>query len=101
MTAADLHAAAPVAREDLLAAVLRKIDARVGALDDPVRRAGLREEYRRRIALRGARVRFYVGTTVREGRLLDADLDRGLLVEPVAGPPVWHPAAHVQELREA
>jgi BirA family biotin operon repressor/biotin-[acetyl-CoA-carboxylase] ligase len=100
-TATDLHAAAPVAREDLLVAVLRKVDARVGALDDPARRAGLREEYRRRIALRGARVRFYVGTTVREGRLLDADLDRGLLVEPAAGSPVWHPAAHVLELREA
>jgi BirA family biotin operon repressor/biotin-[acetyl-CoA-carboxylase] ligase len=100
-TALDLHAPAPVAREDLLVAILRRMDARTSALTDRDGRAALVESYRRRLALRGRRVRFLAGSAVREGTFLDADLDRGLLVEAADGTRSWYASAHVTEMREA
>ena len=99
VTAVDLHVPAPVRPELLLAAFLRGLDRRLTALDEPLRRAELETAYRSRMALVHERVRFLVGDASRVGVLEDVSLERGLLVQGPSGPPSWHAAAHVRELR--
>lgn len=98
-TALDLHAPAPVRREDLLAEFLPRLERRLAELERPATRAALEAAYRARLALRGERVRFFVGDATAEGTLVDASLDEGLLVRDAAGTDRWWAAGLVREVR--
>ena len=98
-TAVDLHAKAPVARGDLLIAFLRRLDARLRAIETPAGLLALERDHRARLALVGERVRCLVGDVSRRGRLVDASIARGIALEGAGGAVEWLPAAHVRELR--
>ncbi len=88
-------------REDLVSEFLRRLDARVAALGRPESRDDVETAYRARLAMRGEAVRFQAGDAVLSGVLLDASLDRGLLVRDGAGDERWWAAALVREVRPA
>jgi len=98
-TALDLHARAPVRREDLLAEFLPRLDRRLAALERPLERARLEADYRARLVLVGETVRFLVGDEPAEGVLEDASLERGLLVRDATGEARWWAPGHVREVR--
>jgi biotin-(acetyl-CoA carboxylase) ligase len=98
-TALDLHAPRRVAREDLLAAFLPRIDARVFSLRDAAGRRRLEADWRARLLFVGERVRYVVGDEPERGVLRDVSLARGLLVDRGDGDAAWRPAAHVRDLR--
>jgi len=98
-SALDLHAPAPIRREDLLSELLPRLDRRLGDLERPAARALLERDYRARLVLRGERVRFFVGDEAIEGVLEDASLDRGLLVRDAAGASRWWATGLVREVR--
>jgi BirA family transcriptional regulator, biotin operon repressor / biotin---[acetyl-CoA-carboxylase] ligase len=98
-TALDLHARRPVAREDLLAAFLPRLDARVFSLRDGEGRHRLEAAWRSRLVWIGERVSYLVGDVPERGVLRGVSLARGLLVEREGGAPSWRAAAHVRDLR--
>ncbi len=105
VTALDLHAPAPVAREDLLREWLPRLEAGIERARSPGGLAALADSYRSRAALVGERVRFVVGggggDRREEGVLQEVSLLRGLLVQGASGAPVWHSLAHVSDVRSA
>jgi BirA family biotin operon repressor/biotin-[acetyl-CoA-carboxylase] ligase len=98
-TALSVEAGRPVRREDLLAAFLPALDARLRSLADREGRARLEADWRARLVLLGERVRFLVGDAPERGVLRDVSLARGLLVERPEGGASWRAAAHVRDLR--
>ncbi|HWJ97823.1 MAG TPA: biotin--[acetyl-CoA-carboxylase] ligase [Acidimicrobiales bacterium] len=73
-------------REDLLVALLRHLDRRYAALlDGPGGAAGLRDEWRRRSATLGRRVRIDLGADDLEGTAVDITEEGHLVVETLEG----------------
>jgi len=101
LSALDLHARAPVDRNALLARFLGRLDDRLADLESEVGRTSLEGAYRRRMALLGEPIRFFVGSEERRGVLRDASLSRGLRVEGPDGVERWLPLEHVREVRRA
>jgi BirA family biotin operon repressor/biotin-[acetyl-CoA-carboxylase] ligase len=99
VTALDDHAPRRVAREDLLAAFLPRLDARAFSLRDGAGRLRLEAEWRARLQWIGEPVRYLVGDVPERGVLRDVSLARGLLVERDGGVASWRAAAHVRDLR--
>ena len=100
-TALAVEAARPVARGDLLEAILLHVDLRVAALRVPAGREDLEVSWRSRLALLGEAVTYELGGRRRRGTLEDASLDRGLLVLDDEDGRVWRRPEHVRELRPA
>ena len=100
VTAVDLHVPAPVrARAPARGLPAGPRPTPRGARTSRCAAPSSRRRYRARMALVHERVRFLVGDASRVGVLEDVSLDRGLLVQGPSGPPSWHAAAHVRELR--
>jgi BirA family biotin operon repressor/biotin-[acetyl-CoA-carboxylase] ligase len=91
----------PTRREDLLVGFLRRLDERLAALERADARSTLEAAYRARLALCGERVGFHAPEGVVEGVLLDASVDRGLLVRDPSGVERWWSAAVVRDVRPA
>lgn len=100
-SALDLHARSPVDRGALLARFLGRLDDRLVELETARDRSALEGAYRRRLALVGEAIRFYVGAEERHGVLRDVSLGKGLLVEGSDGVERWLPPEHVREMRRA
>lgn len=100
-SALDLHARARVDRGALLARFLGRLDDRLAELETSPNRKALEGAYRRRLALVGEAIRFFVGTEERRGVLRDVSLSKGLLVEGPDGVDRWLPLEHVREVRRA
>jgi BirA family biotin operon repressor/biotin-[acetyl-CoA-carboxylase] ligase len=98
-TALDVHASAPVVRDDLLAEWLRRLDDALDGSRTPA--ADLDRRYRGRAALVGERIHYGVGERREAGVLVDVSLSRGILVRPDAGEAAWRPMALVTDLRRA
>lgn len=93
--------AAPTRREDLLAEFLNRLDDRLFALERPDARDALEIAYRDRLALRGEAIGFHAADGVVYGVLVDASLERGLLVRARSGVERWWSAALVRDVRPA
>lgn len=98
-TAVDLHARSPVSREALLCDWLVRFDARLVDAERPDGRARMDAAYRARLALRGERIGFVAGEVAVAGVLVDASVDRGILVRDGAGAERWWPSAVVRDVR--
>jgi BirA family biotin operon repressor/biotin-[acetyl-CoA-carboxylase] ligase len=98
-TCLEEHAGKPVPRGALLEALLPRVDARVASFRAKAGLSSLDRDWRARLAWVGERVRCLVGGRVRRGTLLDASLERGLLVRDASGGEAWIPMPHVREVR--
>jgi BirA family transcriptional regulator, biotin operon repressor / biotin---[acetyl-CoA-carboxylase] ligase len=100
LTALHVEAGAAVAREDLLVALLARVDARLADLDAPASRGRLASDYAARQALLGRAITWREGGAAHRGRLLRAGLE-GLEVEEPGGARRRLKAEHVLEVRPA
>jgi BirA family biotin operon repressor/biotin-[acetyl-CoA-carboxylase] ligase len=100
LTALEPEAGRAISREDLLTALLQRVDARLGDLASTTRRAELGAAYARRQALVGRAIRWQEGGGERRGLLRAAGLE-GLEVEEEGAGRRRLRAEHVLEVRPA
>ncbi len=98
-TALEAEVGRPVDRTRLVASLLAAVDHWSARLRAPGGAEALAAAWRAALLLVGESVSLRVGGSEVHGRLLDAGLERGLLLDPGAGDPVWLPAARIAELR--
>jgi BirA family biotin operon repressor/biotin-[acetyl-CoA-carboxylase] ligase len=91
---------APVDRVDLLAAFLRRLDGRYGALVTEGPRAAL-DQWRRRSVTLGRRVRIHLGVDDVEGTAVDVTSEGHLVVEAAGGQLRTFAVGDVVHLRDA
>jgi BirA family biotin operon repressor/biotin-[acetyl-CoA-carboxylase] ligase len=99
LTALDVEGGRPIAREQVLIAVLAHFDRRLADLGSQPARASVAQAWSARLALKGERVSWTEGGRRRTGRLLDAGLDEGLEVVDDASGTRRLRGEHVQDVR--
>jgi BirA family biotin operon repressor/biotin-[acetyl-CoA-carboxylase] ligase len=99
LTSLDVEARRPVAREQVLVAILARLDRRLADLRSSAARASVAEDWSRRLALKGERVSWTEAGRRHTGRLLGADLESGLdVLDDVSGRRRLR-GEHVQDVR--
>jgi BirA family biotin operon repressor/biotin-[acetyl-CoA-carboxylase] ligase len=98
-TSLDAEGGRAVAREDLLEALLPRVDAHTSALGRVEGRQALAAAWRARIAFVGEPGTYVFAGRPGRGRLLDVDLDRGLEVQDEVDGRVWRGGELVRDVR--